>query len=37
LLADEVGLPIGHALALRNHVDTSTPLGRHLCNPIALR
>jgi hypothetical protein len=37
LLADEVGLPIGHALALRHQIDSSTPLGRHLYNPHALR
>jgi len=37
LLDDEVGLPMGHAVALRHQIDTSTPLGRHLCNPMALR
>lgn len=37
LLADEVGLPIGHALALRHQIALDTPLGRHLCNPHALR
>jgi energy-coupling factor transport system ATP-binding protein len=37
LLDDEVGLPMGHKLALYHQIALDTPLGRHLCNPIALR
>lgn len=37
LLDDEVGLPIGHKLALMHQIEPTSPLGRHLCNPHALR
>lgn len=36
LLDDEVGLPIGHKLALMHQIEPNTPLGCHLCNPRAL-
>lgn len=37
LLDDEVGLPIGHKLALINHIPLQSTLGRILCSPLALR
>lgn len=37
LLDDEVGLPIGHKLVLIHQIEPTSPLGRHLCSPHALR
>lgn len=37
LLDDEVGLPIGHKLALLHQIEPTSSLGRHLCTPHALR
>lgn len=37
LLDDEVGLPIGHKLALINKIPPRSAIGRILCSPHALR
>lgn len=37
LLDEEVGLPIGHKLALMQQIEPTSTLGRHLCSPLALR